>query len=389
MKNVSIKLLNKSEEERNMFLDNLIKELVKNKKQVFLANKKDLDNAFEKNLSEAFVQRLKLGENEFKNIIDRVKQVRSLDSNLGEIIEKKINNNGLEIHKVRVPIGIILVIFESRPEVTIDVACLCLKSGNAAILKGGSEAIETNLVLFECIKSALIKSKFPEDAVQFINTKNRSVVLKLLKRNDLVDLVIARGGYEMVKNIQSNSTIPVLAHSSGGARIYIDKSADISIVKKILINAKTTKPSACNSLDTVIVHKDLKNKLLPIIVKSFQENNVKIIKNEWDKEFLCLDVSIKIVDSLNDAINFIGAHTKKHSEGIIATDKEAINKFISLIDSAAIFINSSTRLHDGYEFGLGSEMGIATGKLHARGPVGLKELTIYKWIAYGKGHIRK
>lgn len=389
MKNVSIKLINKSEEERNMFLDNLIKELVKNKKQVFLANKKDLDNAFEKNLSEAFVQRLKLGEKEFKSIIDRVKQVRSLDSGLGGIIEKKINSDGLEIHKVRVPIGMILVIYESRPEVTIDVACLCLKSGNAAILKGGSEAMKTNLVLFECIKSALIKSKFPEDAVQFINTKNRSVISKLLRRNDLIDLVIARGGYEMVKNIQNNSTIPVLAHSSGGARIYIDKSADLSIVNKILINAKTTKPSACNSLDTVLIHKDLKDKLLPVIIKSFQENNVKIIKNEWDKEFLNLDVSIKIVDSLNDAINFIETHTKKHSEGIITKDLNVINIFCRSVDAAAIFVNSSTRLHDGYAFGLGSEMGIATGKLHARGPVGLKELSIYKWIIYGEGHIRE
>lgn len=389
MKNVSGKLLNKSEKERNIFLTKLIKELVKNKKQIFSANKKDLSRAEEKNLPETFIERLKLREKEFKNIIARVKQVRLLESGLGEIIEKKVNHDGLEIHKVRVPIGTILVIYESRPEVTIDVACLCLKSGNAAILKGGSEAMETNLVLFECIKSALIKSKFPEDTVHFIRSKDRSVISKLLKRNDLINLVIARGGYEMVKNIQNNSTIPVLAHSSGGARIYIDKSADLSMVKKILINAKITKPSACNSLDTVIIHKDLKDKLLPIIIKSFQKNNVKIINNEWDKEFLSLKVSIKVVDSMDKAISFINYHTKKHSEGIITEDKKVVNIFCRSIDAAAIFVNTSPRLHDGYVFGLGAEMGIATGKLHARGPVGLKELSIYKWIIYGKGHLRE
>ncbi|MEK7522775.1 MAG: gamma-glutamyl-phosphate reductase, partial [Patescibacteria group bacterium] len=209
------------------------------------------------------------------------------------------------------------------------------------------------------------------------------------KRNDIIDLIIARGGYEMVKSIQNNSSIPVLAHSSGGARIYIDKSADLSIVEKILINAKITKPSACNSLDTVIIHKDLKDKLLPIIIKSFKKNKVEIINGKWNQEFLGMKVSIKIVDSLNEAIDFINTYSKKHSEGIIAQDKNAIGIFCQSIDSATIFVNSSTRLHDGYVFGLGSEMGIATGKLHVRGPVGLKELSIYKWIVYGKGHIRE
>jgi len=256
-------------------------------------------------------------------------------------------------------------------------------------LKGGSEALETNMVLYHCIKEALIKSNFPKDVVNFIKSKNKAIVKKLIKRNDLIDLIVVRGGYQLVKDIHNNSSIPVLAHSAGGARIYIDKSADLSIVEKILINAKTTKPSACNSLDTVVVHKDLKDKLLGKIIKSFKENNVKIIKGKWNQEFLGMNVSIKVVDSLNDAIDFINYYSKRHSEGIIAQDKKVINKFCQSIDSATIFVNSSTRLHDGYVFGLGSEMGIATGKLHARGPVGLKELLIYKWIVYGKGHIRE
>ncbi|MEK7495514.1 MAG: glutamate-5-semialdehyde dehydrogenase [Patescibacteria group bacterium] len=389
IKDSFIKLSNKSEKERNIFLTNLADELLINKERILSANKKDLQNSKRNKLSAAFIQRLKLEETDLKMIVERVKQVRTLDSGIGEIIENKIDDTGLEIHKVRVSIGTILIIYEARPEVTIDVACLCIKSGNVAVLKGGSEALETNLILYECIKKSLTKSGLPEEAIYFIQSKNKSSVRKLLKRNDMIDLIIARGGYEMVKSIQNNSSIPVLAHSSGGARIYIDKSADLSIVEKILINAKITKPSACNSLDTVIIHKDLKDKLLPIIIKSFKKNKVEIINGKWNQEFLGMKVSIKIVDSLNEAIDFINTYSKKHSEGIIAQDKNAIDIFCQSIDSATIFVNSSTRLHDGYVFGLGSEMGIATGKLHVRGPVGLKELSIYKWIVYGKGHIRE
>ncbi len=389
IKDSFIKLSNKSENERNIFLTNLATELLTNKDKILSANKKDLQNAKKNKLSASFIQRLKLEEADLKKIIERVKEVRILDSGIGEIIEKKLNDTGLEIHKVRVSIGTILIIYESRPEVTIDVTCLCIKSGNVAILKGGSEAMETNLVLYDCIKKSLIKSSFPKEAVCFIQSKNKNIIRKLLKRNDMIDLIIARGGYEMVKSIQNNSSIPVLAHSSGGARIYIDKSADLSIVEKVLINAKITKPSACNSLDTVVIHKDLKDKLLVKIIKSFKKNKVEIINGKWNQEFLGMKVSIKIVDSLNDAINFINTYSKKHSEGIIAQDKNAIDIFCQSIDSATIFVNSSTRLHDGYVFGLGAEMGIATGKLHARGPVGLKELSIYKWIVYGKGHIRE
>ncbi len=389
IKNSYIKLSNKSENERNIFLTNLADELSNTKDMILSANKRDVQNAKKNGLPIAFIQRLKLEEIDFKKIIERVKQVRALDSGIGEIIEKKINNTGLEIHKIRVSIGTILIVYESRPEVTIDVSCLCVKSGNVAILKGGSEALETNSVLYECIKKSLIKSSFPKESIYFIQSKNKKIVRKLLIRNDMIDLIIARGGYEMIKDIQNNSSIPVLAHSSGGARIYIDKSADLSIVEKILINAKITKPSACNSLDTVIIHKDLKDELLSKIIKNFKKNKVEIIRGKWNQEFLGMRVSIKIVNSLEEAIVFINTYSKKHSEGIIAQNKNTINKFCQSIDSATIFVNSSTRLHDGYVFGLGAEMGIATGKLHARGPVGLNELSIYKWIIYGKGHIRE
>ncbi len=379
----------KTENERNIFLTNLAIELSNNRERILLSNKKDLEKAKRNNLSSSFIERLKLDSFGLDEIIKRVESITNLESGIGEIIEKKVNNLGLEIHKVRVPVGTILIIYESRPEVTIDVVCLCIKSGNVAILKGGSEALKTNLVLFQSIKKALFKSNFPKNTVCFIKSKNRSTVKKLLKRNDLIDLVIARGGYEMVKDIQNHTSIPVLAHSAGGARIYIDKSANQSIIEKILINAKITKPSACNSLDTVLIHKDLKDILLEKIINNFKKNNVEIIKNKWQQEFLGMKVSIKIVNSIDEAIDFINTFSKKHSEGIIAQDKNVINKFCQSIDSATIFVNSSTRLHDGYIFGLGAEMGISTGKLHARGPVGLKELSIYKWIVYGKGQIRE
>ncbi|PIQ71663.1 glutamate-5-semialdehyde dehydrogenase [Candidatus Roizmanbacteria bacterium CG11_big_fil_rev_8_21_14_0_20_37_16] len=384
-----IKLSSKTEQERNLFLSCLTLELVNNRKKILTANEKDVKNAYKNNLSEVFIQRLKLDSEGFNSIVEKVKQVQSLESGIGEIMEKKTNDSGLILHKVRVPIGTILIVYESRPEVTIDVACLCIKSGNTALLKGGSEALNTNIALYVCIQQALSRSSLPLQSISFIQSKNRTIIKTLLKQNNYIDLVIARGGYKMVKYIQSHSTIPVLAHSSGGARIYIDKSADLSIVEKIIINAKVSKPAACNSLDTIVIHTDIKDKILNTIQKSFEKNNVKIIDDEWDEEFLSMRVSIKIVNSLNEAIRFINAHSKKHSEGIIAQDKTIIRQFCQSIDAAVIFVNSSTRLNDGYIFGLGSEMGIATGKLHARGPVGLKELSIYKWIIYGQGHIRE
>lgn len=389
LKESFIMLSSKTEQERNHFLSYLTLALTNNREKILSANKKDIQNAYKNNLPDAFIQRLRLDNEGLNTIVDKVKQVQSLESGIGEIIEKRVNDLGLIIHKVSVPIGTILIIYEARPEVTIDVACLCIKSGNTALLKGGSEALNTNVALYECIQEALSLSSLPLQSIHLIQSKDRAIVKTLLKQNNYIDLIIARGGYKMVKSIQNHSTIPVLAHSSGGARIYIDKSADLSLVEKIIINAKLSKPAACNSLDTVVIHTDIKDKILNTIQKGFEKNNVNIIDDEWDEEFLSMRVSIKIVNSLNDAISFINTHSKKHSEGIIAKDKTAIHHFCQSIDAAAIFINSSTRLNDGYVFGLGSEMGIATGKLHARGPVGLKELSIYKWIIYGQGHIRE
>ncbi len=401
IKQASLQLSQKSDRDKNTFLKYLAEVIAHNKEEIVKANVVDVHNAKKNNLSGAFIQRLILDENGIKSIIKKVNSLKNLNSSLGSIVSKRKLANGIVLKKVVVPLGVIMVIYEARPEVTIDVAALCIKSGNAVILKGGSEASNTNKALFQCILTSLEKAKFSRQTISLI--ENRNIVSKLLKQNDSIDLVIARGGYEMVKKIISQSKIPVLAHSAGGARIYIDKSADLKIVNDILINAKTSKPAACNSLDAILIHKDIASVIIPNLVKEFKEMNIRVLGDEhtndfanvekaskldWETEFLRLTVAIKIVANAQEAIQFINKYSKRHSEGIIATDKSIISKFVNSLDTAAVFINCSTRFHDGYEFGLGSEIGIATGKLHARGPVGLKELTTYRWEAYGNGQIR-
>lgn len=388
MRKAALKLSQKTEIEKNGFLKSLATVLEKNKTSIVDANLQDIKLAKIHCFSTSFIQRLTLDEKGINDLINKVLEMQHLNAGIGEVIESKVVEDGLLLQKIRVPIGIIAIIYEARPEVTIDVAALCIKSGNVAILKGGSEAMQTNKMLYKCIADALKKTGFRRESVNFITSTDRKDIMMLLKRNDLIDLVIARGSYAMVKNIQQHSSIPVLAHSAGGARIYIDKSADLSIVEKIIINAKITKPAACNSLNTIIIHKKLAGKLLNPLCERLKHEGVKIVKDDWTTEFLDMRVSIKIVDDAAAAIKFINKYGRGHSEAIIATDPAIIALATSQVATAALFINCSPRLHDGHVFGLGSEMGIATGKLHARGPVGLKELTIYKWIAYGKGHIR-
>lgn len=383
------KLSTTSEERRNTFLRHLPEVLLQKQQEIIEANKRDLAKAKTQRRSQAFIERLGLDETEIKKVIIKLRSVEKLRTGIGEIIEERTDENKLQFKKIRVPLGVIAVIYEARPEVTIDVAALCIKSGNAAILKGGSEAAETNKVLYTCISSALKKSKLAKETVSLISSKNRRITKWLLQRHDYIDLAIARGGRSLVKAVLSQSTIPVLAHAAGGARIYVDKSADLLMAEAIILNAKISKPAACNSLDTIVVHQNIAAEFVSKISTKLKDNGVKIVENDWDTEFLGLSVSIKTVTNVEEAIYFINQHSKRHSEGIIATDKKVINYFTKSIDAAALFINCSPRLHDGYVFGLGSEVGISTGKLHARGPVGLKELTTYKWEVYGHGQIRE
>ncbi len=378
-----------SDREKNAFLSHLSKELVRHANAIVSANKKDMAAARRKGMNEAFLERLMIDAKGVKHLTKKLASVARLKSGLGEVIEKR-KKGSLLLTKVRAPLGVLAVIYEARPEVTIDVAALCIKSGNAAILKGGTEALRTNAVLYACIQRALTKAGLSKNTVMFIATGDRKITNALLSRHDAIDLVIARGSYGMVKAVMERSKIPVLAHAAGGARIFVDKSADFKMAEKILVNAKITKPAACNSVDTILVHRAIAKEFIPKITRAMEAKGVHVKqKMNWDTETLGLTVGIKIVSGVEEAIAFTRAHSKKHTEGIIAKDKKVIEKFLNSLDAAALFVNASTRLHDGYEFGLGSEMGISTSKLHARGPVGLKELTTYKWQIYGNGNIRK
>ncbi len=397
MKNINLKkireaslaLSRSTERERNLFLKHLSEALIRGKKKVLAANARDVQHATANKLGAAFIDRLLLDEKAFRELVRKVRSVQKLTSGLGEIVEKKKPVRGLMLTKVRVPLGVLAVIYEARPEVTTDVAALCIKSANAAILKGGSEALATNSALYSCIRLALHKSGLPKDAITFVATGDRRVTDALLKRHDAIDLVIARGSYSMVKAVLEKTRIPVLAHAAGGARIYVDRSADLTMAEKILVNAKLSKPAACNALDTILVDHAIARTFVPRITKVMHAHRVSVKKNmNWDTETLGPTVGIRVVKDAHAAAQFVNAHGKRHSEGIVANNKQAIRSFTDEIDAAAIFVNSSTRLHDGYVFGLGSEMGISTSKLHARGPVGLKELTTYKWVAYGHGNIR-
>lgn len=378
-----------TEGQRNKFLHTLSREVTRREKDILAANLRDVRKAQARSSPSAFIERLVLDRKGVDGLVKKLSAIARLKSGLGACIEKRTRKN-LVLKKVRVPLGVLMVIYEARPEVTIDVTSLCVKSGNAAILKGGSQAAETNAVLCACIAAALKKAGLPIHAVSCIDPGNRSAVNSLLKRNDVIDLVIARGGYAMVKAVQQQSRIPVLAHASGGARIYVDKSADPAMTEKILVNAKITKPAACNSLDTILVHRSIAKTFVPRITKAMEAHRVTVKRAiDWDTETLGLVVGIKIVNNAEEAVAFIRRHTKGHSEGIIAKDTAVIEYFTKSVDAAAVFVNASTRLHDGFVFGMGSEMGISTSKLHARGPVGLAELTTYTWHAYGTGTIRE
>ncbi len=389
IRRASVLLAQSTDVQKNLFLKSLGEKIVRNQKKILAANARDIKSAEAKGLERAFIQRLVLDEKGLRHLAVKVQSVQKLKSGLGETIEKT-ERDGLILKKVRVPLGVLAVIYEARPEVTTDVASLCVKSGNAAILKGGSEALATNTALYACIRAALKKSGLPEDAVTFITTGDRAVTNEMLTRHDGIDLVIARGGYAMVKGVMERTKIPVLAHSAGGARVYVDKSADLAIAERTLVNAKINKPSACDSLDTILVHRAIAKKFIPLITKAMEAEGVTVRRQmDWDEETLSLKVGIKVVKDADEAIAFIEKHSKKHTEGIVAKDAKVVKRFLNVIDAAALFVNASIQLHDGYVFGLGAEMGISTSKLHARGPVGLKELTTYKWEVYGHGNIRQ
>jgi len=400
----SRKLALLANDQKNKILAAIASVLKKQASEILFQNEIDVEAAKEAKLSEALIDRLTLNENRIEEMIRGVMEVASLEDPIGTIIADWTVPAGMQIQKIRVPLGTICMIYESRPNVTIDATALCLKSGNAVILKGGSEAINTNHALVHAILPAAKEAGLPDGAIQFIGTTDREAVLDLIKLDNLIDLVIARGGEEMVRFIRQNSIVPVLAHGKGLCHTYIDKSAQIDMATKISINAKCQRPGVCNAMETLLVHKDIAQKFLPIvcglyakagtqirgceITKKIVPQVIEATEEDWSSEYLDNIISIKVVESIDEAIHHINKYGSGHSEAIITDDKEAAQKFLKEVDAAAVFHNASTRLHDGWVFGFGSELGISTQKLHARGTMGIKEITTTKYIVYGSGQVR-
>jgi len=337
--------------------------------------------------------------------MEGVKDVIKLSDAVGTVVEKIKRPNGLCIEKMRVPLGAVGIIYESRPNVTIDAAALCLKSGNAVLLRGGSEAIHTNKKLVAVIKTALNEVDLPAGCVEFIDTTDRAAVLEMLKQEKYLDVVIPRGSQQLISFIQANSSVPVIAHGEGNCHIYVDNSADIAMAEEIVFNAKVQRPSVCNAAEKLLVHSSIAAQFLPRVARrlsragveirgdketlAFVENAIPAAQTDWSKEYLDLIIAIKVVKNLDAAIMHINRYGSHHSDAIVTQNTSHGERFLREVDSAAVYVNASTRFTDGFEFGLGAEIGISTQKLHARGPMGLVDLTSIKYVVHGKGQIRK
>lgn len=394
-----------SSKEKNTILCEVAKALENQQEEIIEANKKDIENAKSIGMKESLIDRLKIDESRIKGMADGLREVASLADPIGETIEGKKLENGLEILKRRVPLGVIAIIYESRPNVTVDAFGLCFKTGNATILKGGSDAINTNIAIIKTIKKALKKLNISENIVYLLEDTSRETAQKLMKMNNYIDVLIPRGGSGLIKAVVENSTIPVIETGTGNCHIYVDETADLEMAKAIIINAKTQRTGVCNACESLLINEKIANKFIPSLVKALSEKNVEVRGDElsrkisdkivvatikdWETEYLDLIISLKIVKDVEEAINHINHYSTKHSESIITKDYQNAQKFLNEVDSSCVYVNASTRFTDGSEFGLGAEIGISTQKLHARGPMGLKELTTTKYVIYGNGQIRE
>ncbi len=392
-------------EKKNAALLKLAELIEKNEAAIIEENKKDIANA--SGLSSAFIDRLTLTPARIRSMAEGVRQVAALPDPVGEVISQTIRPNGLDIRKVRCPIGVIGIIYESRPNVTIDCAVLCLKSGNASILRGGKEAFNSNTFLAGLVTQALKDAGLNPDCSQFIPTADRAALAVLLKLDSYVHCIIPRGGEKLIRFVVENSSIPVIKHYKGVCNIYADATCDVEQAKKILINAKCQRPATCNAVENLLVDKDAPELMLEL-VKELQAHKVQVRCDEQTQQFLLLHgvtsdraseqdffeeygdliISAKFVNGLSEAINFINTHSSGHSDAILTSDEKAAEEFLNSVDSACVYWNASTRFSDGFEFGLGAEIGISTDKLHARGPMGLAELCTYKYKIFGKGQTR-
>lgn len=390
---------------KNDALIAVARELEAHADEIKKANSIDLDAAHKNGMKPALIDRLALTDSRIEGMAEGLRQLASLEDPIGEITSMKTRPNGLMIGYKRVPLGVVGIIYESRPNVTVDAFGLTFKSGNAVILRGGSDSINSNLKLVEIIRGSLAKSGLCEDAVLLISDTDRKYVNELMKMNDYVDVIIPRGGAGLIKNVVNNSTVPVIETGTGNCHIYVHDDADFDMACDIIYNAKTQRIGVCNACESLVVHKNIADKFIPMVVDRLKEKNVEVRGDEtacavdsrivpadeedWGKEYLDYIISLKTVSSLEEAIEHINKYNTGHSEAIITNDYNSSKKFLDEIDAAAVYVNASTRFTDGFEFGFGAEIGISTQKIHARGPMGLKALTTGKYIILGDGQVRK
>lgn len=391
--------------DKNRGLLSCAKALIENTEKILEANNQDIKRAESSGMSRALLDRLRLTKERIEVMAEGIRQVAALDDPVGEVISMKERPNGLMIGQKRVPLGVIGIIYEARPNVTADAFALCFKTGNAVVLKGGRDAIDSNKAITACIREALVKESLPEDAIQLITDVSRETTVELMKLNRYIDVLIPRGGAGLIKTVVNNSTIPVIETGTGNCHIYVDKTADLDMAVSIIFNAKTQRIGVCNACESLVIHKDVVNELMPMLINKLNEKKVEIrgdkciaaidssivpaTEEDWGKEYLDYIISAKTVDSIDEAIAHINKYNTGHSEAIITNDYTNAQRFLNEIDAAAVYVNASTRFTDGFEFGFGAEIGISTQKLHARGPMGLLALTTTKYIIYGNGQIRQ
>ena len=403
-KEASYVLMNATTTEKNNALLKMAEILLKSSKEILKANKKDLENAIEKGTPKAMLDRLALDESRIQGMADGLKDVVSLPDPIGEVTRMWKRPNGLQIGKQRVPLGVIGIIYEARPNVTCDAAGLCLKSGNVVILRGGKEAINSNIAIVKALREGVKEAGLLEDVIQLVENTDREVATEMMRLNQYIDVLIPRGGAGLIQSVVQNATVPVIETGTGNCHVYVDCDADLEMAKNIVINAKTSRPSVCNAEEKLLVNEKIAKEFLPMMFEALKEKEVEvrgdkkvldiingateIQDDEWGKEYLDYIIGVKIVKDVDEAINHINKYGTGHSEAIITNSYENSQKFLQRVDAAAVYVNASTRFTDGSEFGFGAEIGISTQKLHARGPMGLNELTTNKYIIYGNGQIR-
>ena len=404
-KQAARRLAQASTDQKNAALKAMADSLRAARQEIASANAADVEAARQSRLPPAMIDRLILNEKRFEEMVASVEAVAALPDPVGEVIRMWRRPNGLLVGKVRVPIGVIGIIYESRPNVTSDCAALCLKSGNAVVLRGGAEAFQSNRAIATVLQQAISRAGLPAAAVSILPTPERAGVDLMLQMDDAIDVIIPRGGEALIRKVVETSKIPVIEHAKGVCHVYVDEAADLAMAQRIAFNAKCQRPATCNAMETLLVHQRVASQFLPPMVRQLQQAGVEIrgcertralvggltaaTEDDWSTEYLDLILSVKIVDSLDEAIEHISRYGSAHSDAIVTTHHAHAMRFLREVDSACVYVNASTRFTDGFQFGLGAEIGISTDKLHARGPMGLEELTTYKYIVFGDGQLRQ